>query len=104
MSRKPKNEASIAGDAKLAKRYGVSTNTVVAWRHAGLPCGPRGRGRPFVYVVAETDVWVELHRKPQETAQLSPAGKLKFAREAEKLKQDQLTRSQRGQVQYRSVR
>jgi hypothetical protein len=91
MLKKPKNETMITGDAKLAKRYGVSTNTIAAWRLAGLPCTGGGRGRLFVYQVRETDPWVELHRKPQEAASLTPQTRVKLSREAEKLKQDRLT-------------
>jgi hypothetical protein len=81
-------EAEIRGDLEASRRYGVSTRTVKSWRDAGMP--HRKEGQQCIYLPSETDPWVDLQRRPSETQNLSPATKLKLAREGERLKQDRL--------------
>lgn len=78
---------SIRGDQELAKRFAVTTKTVYSWRQAGLP--HTLEGRIAVYVVAEADEWVELHKRKAEEG-LTPAARVRLQREEEKLRLDKL--------------
>ena len=84
----PVEEAEIRGDQALARHYKVVTKTIYTWRQGGLPC--RKEGREFFYRLSETDPWVELQRKTNETLNLTPAGKAKLRREEARARKEEV--------------
>jgi Spy/CpxP family protein refolding chaperone len=85
---KPVEEAGIRGDLEVAKRYNVSTRTIKSWRDAGMP--HTREGRQCVYKTAETDPWVELQRRTDESLNLTPASKAKLRREEARARREEV--------------